>query len=879
MIGQTISHYKIIEKLGEGGMGVVYKAEDITLKRIVALKFLPKGLEAHEPEKARFMQEAQAASALNHPNICAIHAFGEHDAQQFIDMEYVDGITLRQKIQAGQWSISDAAMYAIQIGEALQEAHHNGIVHRDVKPENIMVNSKNQIKVMDFGLAKLKGSLKLTKTSSTVGTLAYMAPEQIQGEDVDARSDIFSFGIVLYEMLTGHLPFRGEHEAAMMYSIMNEEPAPLQKYLPGISSELVHILNRALEKDSEERYQSVHDMVIDLKRSKKETGRVSREPQADTPMSGIMETKSTAGDIKRVRKGVWFGVEGLAVVIITALFLFLLKTPSVRLNPNRTTTILKTPFKEIGYASVSRDGNWVVFPAADENGKWDVYWMNVATEKVTKITNESAIYIQCVEISPDLSRIAYDELNQIGILSVRLVSSQGGESRTLVDKGSEPKWSPDGQRIGFNLLGASAPSLSGRFEFWSIRPDGTDIRRELIDTVSEPRSPAAACWSTDGKSITWVRNYSGGKEYSGGYGEVMVRELATGKERQITSDRKAVDEVFWASNDEILYVSNKSGITNVWTVPARGGPSAQITEGSVGILGARISADNTTLVYIQQENISHIWTSAVNGGNGRQVTFEDEQIVDIPVFAPDGRHISYSSAGVDAFFRDSHLYVMDRDRKNQRQLTSGPEITGRSVWSPDGKWLAYSSRERGEPDDSSKVYLIQPFNPSPARLLCNGWPHWWCDSDNVVVWSQMKTWLYPTHGGTPTQVYEDSTIAFPIRGTNQWIIKDLRNGRGEGRWIVSLDSRGKRIGIPRMIPLPVNSYANAPAGGQFLIYIKQQDELWRVWTSTGKEELIGKALAGMAQAGLKDISWDGKELLWVKEDNRSKLVLVKNVFE
>jgi serine/threonine protein kinase len=208
MIGQTISHYKILEKLGEGGMGIVYRAQDLKLNRVVALKFLPHRISTNETEKARFLQEAQAAAVLNHPNICTIHAIEEHDGEMFIVMECVDGVTLKQKEQAGSVNYDTAIQYAVQIGEALQEAHSKGIVHRDVKAENVMVNSKNQIKVMDFGLAKLKGSLKLTKTSSTVGTLAYMAPEQIHGGEVDARSDIFSFGVLLFEMLTGRLPFR-----------------------------------------------------------------------------------------------------------------------------------------------------------------------------------------------------------------------------------------------------------------------------------------------------------------------------------------------------------------------------------------------------------------------------------------------------------------------------------------------------------------------------------------------------------------------------------------------------------------------------------------------------------------------------------------------
>ncbi len=276
MIGRTVVHYRILEKLGEGGMGIVYKALDTKLDREVALKFLPHYLTSNDTERARFFQEARAASALNHPNVCTVYGIEEYEGQQFIEMEYVDGVTLRKKVSESPLSLSEALTYAIQIGEALQEAHAKGIVHRDVKSENIMINSKNQVKVMDFGLAKLRGAVRLTRSSSTTGTLAYMAPEQIQGQPVDARADIFSFGAVLYEMLTGHTPFRGEHDAAMMYSIVNEEPQSIQKYRSDLSSELLHILNRALEKDPEERYQTVKDMTIDIRRMRKESTRVVR---------------------------------------------------------------------------------------------------------------------------------------------------------------------------------------------------------------------------------------------------------------------------------------------------------------------------------------------------------------------------------------------------------------------------------------------------------------------------------------------------------------------------------------------------------------------------------------------------------------------------
>jgi len=272
-------------------MGVVYRAHDTKLDRTVALKFLPSHLTASEEDKHRFIREAKAAAALNHPHICTIHNVDEFDGNQFIVMEYVDGETLRQKSDLSAEALAKAEVgsqrsetpapenrfltttmdYAIQIAEALAEAHDNDIVHRDIKPENIMVDSKNRIKVMDFGLAKLKGTGNLTKSGSTVGTMAYMSPEQIQGQDVDHRSDIFSFGVVLYELLTGNTPFRGEHEAAMMYSIVNEEATPLSEYLPDAHSDLYHILDRLLEKEPEERYQSAADVLTELKRLKRKT--------------------------------------------------------------------------------------------------------------------------------------------------------------------------------------------------------------------------------------------------------------------------------------------------------------------------------------------------------------------------------------------------------------------------------------------------------------------------------------------------------------------------------------------------------------------------------------------------------------------------------
>ncbi|MBL7135126.1 MAG: protein kinase, partial [Candidatus Marinimicrobia bacterium] len=266
MIGKTISHYKILEKLGEGGMGVVYKAEDTKLKRTVALKFLPPELTRDEEAKERFVHEAQAASALEHNNICNIHEIDETDDRQtFIVMACYEGETLKHKIERGPFKLEESIDITIQIAEGLAKAHEQGIVHRDIKSANLYMTKDDVVKILDFGLAKLRGQTKLTKEGTTLGTAAYMSPEQTRGEDVDHRTDIWSLGVVLYEMLTGQLPFKGEYEQAVIYSILNEDPEPVKALRTGIPMELERILNKALLKNAGERYQLVDKMLDNMR--------------------------------------------------------------------------------------------------------------------------------------------------------------------------------------------------------------------------------------------------------------------------------------------------------------------------------------------------------------------------------------------------------------------------------------------------------------------------------------------------------------------------------------------------------------------------------------------------------------------------------------
>jgi serine/threonine protein kinase len=265
MIGKTISHYRILSKLGEGGMGVVYKAEDSKLDRVVALKFLPPELTRNSDAKTRFVREAKAAAALSHSNICTVHEIDESEGQIFIATECIEGESLKDKIASGPMKIDEALSVAIQVAEGLQEAHEKGIVHRDIKSANVMVTLRGQAKITDFGLAKLAGGTKLTKTGATVGTITYMSPEQARAEEVDQRSDVWSLGVVLYEMLTGRLPFRGDYPEAVVYSILNEAPEPVTALRTGVPMELERIVGKALEKEPGRRYQSAKEFLVDLK--------------------------------------------------------------------------------------------------------------------------------------------------------------------------------------------------------------------------------------------------------------------------------------------------------------------------------------------------------------------------------------------------------------------------------------------------------------------------------------------------------------------------------------------------------------------------------------------------------------------------------------
>jgi serine/threonine protein kinase len=308
MIGKVISHYKILERLGGGGMGIVYKAEDLKLNRIVALKFLPPELSRDTESKKRFIHEARAASALQHNNICTIHEIDEtEDGQMYICMDYYAGETLKNKIE-------DAIEISVQIANGLASAHEVKEIHRDIKPANIMITEKGDVKIVDFGLARLTGQSRLTVDGATLGTIAYMSPEQARGEEVDHQTDIWSLGIVLYELITGELPFKGEHEQAILYSIINESPETLTGNRIGVPLELERIVNKMLAKNPAERYKHINDVLVDL------TALKSIKTKNQNTVHPIGEVT-----IKRRKPIIYFSVLGIFIIFIAAAILIIMK--------------------------------------------------------------------------------------------------------------------------------------------------------------------------------------------------------------------------------------------------------------------------------------------------------------------------------------------------------------------------------------------------------------------------------------------------------------------------------------------------------------------------------------------------------------------------
>lgn len=904
MIGSTISHYKILEKLGEGGMGVVYKAQDTTLDRSVALKFLPAHVSVNEDTKARFMQEARAAAALNHAHICTIHGVEDDHGQMFIVMEYIDGGTLRSKIPFSQ--SDDAVTTAIQIGEALQEAHAKGIVHRDIKADNIMVTAKGLAKVMDFGLAKLKGSFKITKTSSTVGTLGYMAPEQIQGGEVDLRSDVFSFGVLLFEMLTGKLPFRGEHEAAMVYSIVNEEPQSLEQFRQDVSPLLVNLITKCLEKDPADRYQHMDDIVSELRRAQKKTSRVMRAsafPAASQPSAPMPTGTLSQAEIPptRVTSPVWkspmvrYGIAGLAVLFIVALGWFALSPKGITVNRDMTTRVLQVPFTQYSYPSLSPDGKWIAFPAGNANGEWDIYYMHVGGGEPRKITSDATFFIQqSADISPDGSQIVYDKPSPDGsTYDIFAISALGGTSRKLAERGGSGQWRPDGARVGFirQPTNSRIRSESPYIEFWSVAADGSDLRKEFEDTLFVTRGGYRYnfCWSHNGESVAWIRSFSPESQV------LVTRNLRTGEERQLTEGKENIDAMEWTKDDRIIFSSNRGGNTNLWAIPASGGEVVQVTKGAGPDIAVSFAGSGNDLVYLQQQRVGFLWTANIDGSSMRQISFDEREIWE-PSFSPDGKRIAFVMNDPDPLKEQCDVYIVDREGNNRRKLTNGLPNARIPVWSPNGRWLSYVvfPSEVGADTVRPRTYVVDSENPGAPKLAGSFVGHLWADDDHMIAIDPRNSYLLTISTGASRRFMEDSIAVWYYDNGTSIGYYDWRRASA-GWWMMNIQPTAvsdllKQEGdvvkpVVRGAPRKISSspgflagrWTSRPSQSGTFLQFDSPDRVRSISFKSGKETVLAARFVGLRNRSIEP-SDDGREVVFVAPRLSSRLVLLENVF-